>query len=48
LTAAGHNGLFGLSGGLDGHNAGGRVIHNAELEATPAIGDLLKSVVQAD
>jgi hypothetical protein len=48
LTAAGHNGLFGLSGGLDAHNAGGRVIHDAELEATPAIGPLLKRVVQGD
>jgi len=48
LAAAGHNRLFGLSGGLDRHDAGGRVIHNAELEATPVVGGLLKSAVQDD
>jgi hypothetical protein len=48
LAAAGYHGLLGLSGRLDGHNAGSRVIHNAKLEAAPAIGPLLKGVVQGD
>ena len=48
MAAAGYHGLLGLSGRLDGHNAGSRVIHNAKLEAAPAIGPLLKGVVQGD
>jgi len=48
LAAAGHNRLLDLSGGLDAHNAGGRVIHDAELETTPVVGGLLKSAVQGD